>query len=386
MNYSFDKYDWNGAVEYTKELSKIDTFNSEGKLPILKLIENIIRDNTSAIVDIYDVDTEEPFLVAKLLSENPTFKLLIEGHVDIVSPEGVENPFDAIIKEGIMYGRGVCDMKGGCASILMAFIAAAQEQNRKGDIYLMFSTDEEYASDQIIKALENKYIPKCNFAMIAEPTDCLIATAHKGNAWMDVEFFGKSAHASTPELGVNAIYMASDFITKLKAHIKNNYEKQRNEIYGIPTLNVGVIEGGSKPNLVPPFAKVRLDKRYLPGDTYANFVKEIQDILHECKSENPEFNGRLKEIGDWSSVIVDREKPELIKIHKAINEAVGKETELSVMAFWGEGGFIQRYDIPVVYYGPGHPKYAHTPDEQIPINEISLVAKGYYAAIMSTCF
>lgn len=386
MAHGLKEYNWQEAIEYTRMLSKIDTYNPAGKLPVLKMVEEILREKTNSDVVIYDGDTDEPFLVAKLCAENPSFKLLIEGHLDVVSPEGVDNPFDAEIRDGIMYGRGVCDMKGGCGSLLAAFIAAAQKKNRKGEVYLMFSTDEEYASQQIIKALDKGYVPKCDFAMIAEPTDCSICTAHKGNAWMDVEFFGKSAHASTPELGVNAIYMASDFVARLKTHIEEYYEAQRHEVYGVPTINVGVIEGGSKPNLVPPYAKVRLDKRYLPGDTYANFVIEMQELLDACKAENSQFEGKLVEVGDWSSVIVDRNDERLGKVHQAVNEATGEEVALKVMAFWGEGGFIQRYDIPVVYYGPGHPKYAHTPDEQIPIDEISKVAKGYYGAMMAVCF
>ena len=379
-------YDWNQAIEFTRLLSKINTYEAAGKAVALREVESIIKQNTRADVTIYDADTDEPFLVAKLILENPSYKLLMEGHVDVVSPEGVSDPFDAIVKDGIMYGRGVCDMKGGCGSQLAAFIAASKQPDRKGDIYLMFSSDEEYASQQIIKALDNGYVPKCDFVMIAEPTAGKIATGHKGNAWMDVEFQGKSAHASTPELGVNAIYLASDFITKLRKNIKKTYELQRHEIYGVPTINVGVVEGGSKPNLVAPYARICLDMRYLPQDSYDNVLSEIKRLLEECKAENPDFSGIIKEIGDWPPVIVDRQNPDLIKIHEAVNQAIGMNLELSVMAGWGEGGFIHKYGIPVVYYGPGDMKYAHAPDEQIPVNEIAMVAKGYYAAIMAVCF
>lgn len=384
-----NNHDWGRSVEYTSLLSKIDTYNPDGKIIALREIEKILTDQTDAKITIHDADTEDPFLIAKLMTENPSFKLLLDGHVDVVSPEGVTNPFDAAIKDGIMYGRGVCDMKGGCSAQLTAFIAAANTEGRKGDIYLIYSSDEEYASKQIIKALDNELIPKCDFVMIAEPTSCRICTAHKGNAWMDVEFKGKSAHASTPDLGVNAIYLAMDFIARLRSHIVDTYEKQRDELYGVPTLNPGVITGGSKPNLVPPLAKLRLDKRYLPYDNYDNFLSEISTIIEACKAADPNFAADIIEIGDWPPVIVDRDNPNLINIHQAISDVLkkeGKAPDFDVWPAWGEGGFIQKYDMPVIYYGPGRMEYAHTPDEQIPVEEIALVAKGYYAAILATCF
>jgi len=255
-----EKHDWARAIEHTVAMSKIDTYQYEGKVILLNEIREIIVQNTDAEVVIYDEDIKEPYLVASLKVNNPAFKLLLQGHIDVVSPEGVNEPFEPSIEDGIMFGRGVCDMKGGCAAQLTAFLFAANEQGRTGDIYLMYSSDEEYASRQIIKALKKQHFPKCNMTMIAEPTDCKIGTAHKGNAWMDLEFIGKSAHASTPELGINALYMASRFTEKLMTYVEKTLPKRGHQIFGTPTVNLGVIKGGSEPNLVPPYAKLSLDK------------------------------------------------------------------------------------------------------------------------------
>lgn len=104
-------------------------------------------------VTIYDADTDEPFLIASLKPEGAVFKFLLEGHLDVVSPEGMEKPFDGIIEDGYLCGRGVSDMKGGAAAQLAAFMAAANDDGLKQEIYLMFSTDEEYAGVEIKKAL-----------------------------------------------------------------------------------------------------------------------------------------------------------------------------------------------------------------------------------------
>lgn len=113
----------------------------------------ILKESCDATVTVYDADTEEPYIIAAKTCENPKFQLLLEGHLDVVSPEGMEHPFDAEIKDGILYGRGSVDMKGGCGSMLAAFVNACQKP-LEGDLYLMFSTDEEYAGEEIKKALE----------------------------------------------------------------------------------------------------------------------------------------------------------------------------------------------------------------------------------------
>jgi len=378
-------FDWSEAIGLTQQLAHIDTFHTPGKTLLLQKVKKLLNDSTNAQVTIYGEEVQTPYLVAKLEVEKPSFSLLLEGHIDVVSPDGVPHPFAARIDNGIMYGRGVCDMKGGCSAQLLAFIHAAQTPAQQGSLYLVFTSDEEYASEQIITAFEQKHIPKCDFVMIAEPTDRKICTAHKGNAWLDVEFQGKSAHASTPELGNNAIYMASTFIQKLRTHIQG-YSQQKHELYGMPTMNVGCIEGGSKPNVVAPSAKICLDKRYLPQDNYENFIAEIKTLIHECQLEDPDFSAQIVEVGDWSPVILDRKNPILLEVQQSITQATGQLCELAMMDAWGEGGYIQKYDIPVIYYGPGSFKYAHTPEEQVDIKDIEAVAQGYYASILTLCF
>ncbi len=82
-------------------------------------------------------------------------------------------------------------MKSGCAAMMAAFTAAAKSSERKGDVYLVYTTDEEYASAEILEIMEKRLIPNCDFVMIAEPTNETLCTAHKGNAWVDVEFLVK---------------------------------------------------------------------------------------------------------------------------------------------------------------------------------------------------
>ena len=171
----------NASVAWTQQFCRINSFLGAGKRDAVFLAEKILKESCDANVTVYDADTEEPYIIAAKTCENPKFQLLLEGHLDVVSPEGMEHPFDAEIKDGILYGRGSVDMKGGCGSMLAAFVNACQKP-LEGDLYLMFSTDEEYAGEEIKKALEKDYLPKVEFALIAEPTGGTMATAHKGEA------------------------------------------------------------------------------------------------------------------------------------------------------------------------------------------------------------
>lgn len=174
---------WDRAIRFTQELSMINSYEAAGKHAVIAYVEKLLRNETSAAVTIYDADTDEPFLIASLKPEGAVFKFLLEGHLDVVSPEGMEKPFDGIIEDGYLCGRGVSDMKGGAAAQLAAFMAAANDDGLKQEIYLMFSTDEEYAGAEIKKALTEGLLPKVDFTMIAEPTD--------QDAWYEIQMLVK---------------------------------------------------------------------------------------------------------------------------------------------------------------------------------------------------
>lgn len=121
---------WERAIRFDQELSRFNSYEPAGKHQILVYVEQILKAETKADVRIIDGGTDEPFLIASLKPENAGFKLLLEGHLDVVSPEGMDKPFDGEIVDGWLCGRGVSDMKGGAGAQLAAFIAAANAHVR----------------------------------------------------------------------------------------------------------------------------------------------------------------------------------------------------------------------------------------------------------------
>jgi acetylornithine deacetylase/succinyl-diaminopimelate desuccinylase-like protein len=377
--------DWNRVVSLTQELVKVNSYEYEGKIQLLNYLKGYIQNNSDADVMLYDMDTDDPYLVAKKTCDNPEFKLLLQGHIDVVSPVGMENPFTAEIKDGIMWGRGATDMKSGAAAILTAFIETSKLEDQKGDVYLAYSTDEEYKGTQMTAAIEEGNIPKVDFCIIAEPTEENFAISHKGNAWMKVEFPGKTAHASIPHLGINAIYRAGRFVVELEDYLKNG-DFEESLQFGKPTMNVGTIAGGTEANIVPSSCSIMIDKRYLPTADVSSFIDEIDMIIKRCKDKDPEFEAITTMIGDWSALCMDTETETFSRVREAVERTRETPLKLTDMGGWGEGGYIQKLGIPTMYYGPGSFTLAHTPNETVMVSEIISVTKGMYSIIKETCF
>lgn len=375
---------WDRSIRFDQELSMINSYEAAGKHKIISYVRDLLLKETKADVRVIDEETDEPFLIASLKPEGASFKFLLEGHLDVVSPEEMEKPFDGEIVDGYLYGRGVSDMKGGAAAQLAAFIAAANTPGLKQEIYLMFTTDEEYAGEEVKKAFSQQLLPKVDLAMIAEPTDLKMVTAHKGEAWSEAEFFGKSAHSSMPWDGKNAIYMAAQFIENLRPRIREIEARATED--GTPTMNVGVISGGTSPNLVPSFAKMRIDIRYLPGEGYEQYEAALQEVLAQCKEQWPELEGKITITGNWNSMLTDRNDPLIKQVEKSIQDSTGSPVGYTTLKGWGEGGYINMFGIPTVYYGPGEGIYSHRPEERIEIRRIPIVTKAYYNILKDLCF
>jgi acetylornithine deacetylase/succinyl-diaminopimelate desuccinylase-like protein len=276
-------------------------------------------------------------------------------------------------------------MKGGCGALLTSFMAAAALPNRVGRIILAFSTDEEYRAADMVRALEKGHIPKCDLGLIAEPSDDRLNVAHRGNAWVRVNFHGQSAHASSPQDGINSIYMAAAFACELRKRLKTAYLNLRDSLCGQPCVNLGVISGGTMANVVPRHTSITLDRRGIPGETIDDFTREIQDIFDACLAEDPQFKADYEVLLDLQPVRFPVESRLFSAIRAAVDRTREKPIELGVMSGWGEAGSFERFNIPALYYGPGSMASAHTQTEDVSVEEIVAVAKGLFSIIEETC-
>lgn len=369
------------VTQYTLAMMAINSYLPEGKRKIIQYVETILREKTDAEI-IVNTDIE-PCLIAKLKatqSKHKPFKLLLEGHLDVVDAD--ESQFTPKQTGSLIYGRGSVDMKSGCACILTAFLDAAQDSDRQADLTLVFTTDEETTGASIKHLLENNILEKHDFALIPEPTNGQICNAHKGQSWINVEFHGLSAHSSLPHLGQNAIYMAADFIQVLRRNTNLYLEDPK---FGKETISVGCIEGGTDPNVVPDYAKVRIDKRYLPHQDVTTGLEEIKTAIKTCEQNDPNFRATINLEGDWSALLTDQKTPYFKELVETVDKAMQQQSEIVFWTAWGEGAYISRYDTPTIYFGPGDTKLAHTQDEYVDLNQVYQVMHSYQQIIQRFC-
>lgn len=379
---------WKQALDLAKDLIRVDSSAPEGKAQILMMADKMLSGVATEIVNPEGVD---PYLVATTSpsSGEPSFNLILEGHLDTVAGGTMEEPFVPFERQDKLYGRGAADMKGGCAALITAMNAFARLPKIKGQVQLVLVTDEETQTRGILHALTKRKL-QADLALIAEPTQMQLAIAHKGIEWVEVSFRGRPAHASTPEMGLNAIEMASCFITAVKEHVAKHYPKRRYPVCGLPTINIGTICGGEPfPNIVPEACTIKLDRRWNPNEIIEDVWHDLEECLEQCRKEDPAFNGWWRRIGVdegglYPPLSFPLENPHFEKVVAALKET-GLSPEGKGLCCWTEGSLLQMHGIPSLVLGPGCINQAHSAREFIRTSEITKAAEFYFALMKNTC-
>lgn len=208
------------AVLWTQALVRVPSVSgSPACLQVLETARDLIESTgVEADIRILFPEAPNPVLLARTgRGKAGVTELMLSGHVDVVPPAGMEDPWSARIEGDRMHGRGTTDMKSGAACALTTFCEAAR-QGVDGVLWLILSTDEETAAQGVVRALGSPDAPRPQLCVICEPTGLCVRSAHRGDCWIRVDFTGKSAHSSRPHLGINAIEAAALFIVHTIKH------------------------------------------------------------------------------------------------------------------------------------------------------------------------
>jgi succinyl-diaminopimelate desuccinylase len=330
-------------------------------------------------VELHEALPNRPNVIAYLRGEVGKPRLIFNGHIDTV-PEGdisnwTYNPFEGVVVGGRLYGRGAGDQKGGLVAFTIAAKAIKEANVRlKGDLILTYAAGEETNEPGTKSILIDKGV-RGDWGIVTEPTGLKIATAESGLAWFEVLVKGRAAHASRPELGVNAISKAAKFIREIETY-SENIKSRIHKLVGYSRCSVTVIHGGLKENIIPDLCRIIIDRRMIPGETIENCTLEIREILNRIKSLDPEFNYDLKvmKYSESAEIPIDSE------IYRALSESlreIGVEPKP-----WGTPytcdvrNFINDAKIPAVTFGPGNIENCHCVDEWIDLNEVLTASKA----------
>jgi len=305
--------------------------------------------------------------------------VVLSGHTDVVPVEGQEwstDPFQAVERDGLVYGRGSCDMKGfiACALALAPRIA---EADLRRPVHFAFSYDEEtgcLGAQVMLKALaETGRRP--GICIIGEPTEMRIIEGHKGCCEYTTRFSGLAGHGSQPDLGVSAVEYAVRYVARLlelREALKGQAPAGSRFDPPWSTLQIGQLHGGIAHNVIADHCEVGWELRPV-ADRDLDFVKReiatyVDDtLLPAMRAVHPEAAIETQVIGE---VIGFEPMPES-EACALVAELTGGNTR-EVVSFGTEAGLFQKQGISTVICGPGSIAQAHKADEFVAVEQLGL--------------
>ncbi len=320
-------------------------------------------------VEEQDVEPGRPNVVGTIGPEDASRTLLVEAHLDTVSVRGMTvPPFAAEVRDGRLYGRGACDMKGPMAAFLwtlqpdlLSAIAASGKR-----LVVVGAMGEEQGCEGIQVLVDGGRL-SADEALVLEPTELNIVHAHKGAFWVRVHVEGRSGHGSNPAGGISAIAGMTRFIERLEKSIEDL--PIESSVLGRPTLNVGKIVGGSGVNLVPGTCTIEIDRRTLPSENHAEILEGMRAELEALKTEGRITGFEIEAIKDSRAYQTATESGLIHRLSEACSDQ-GVTPRCAGTAWYSDAGPLAQVCSETVVFGPGSIKQAHTPDEYIDLVEL----------------
>jgi acetylornithine deacetylase len=383
-NHRIDK---SKLVKTLKDLVRIDSVNPSlvkggaGEAEIAEYLENWM-DSVGLVTTKVDVESGRPNVVGFLSGEGGGKTLMLNGHMDTVGVEYMTiDPFDPIVKDGMLYGRGSADMKGGLAASMLAIKSVVDSGTRlKGDVILAAVCDEEYASIGTEKLMQDT---TADAAIVGEPTSCQIQIAHKGFAWVNVETRGTAAHGSAYKVGVDAITKMGHVLLEIE-QLGKRLEKTKHELVGPGSVHASIIEGGRELSTYPDKCKLQLERRLIPGETREDVENEMNEILQRIEEKDPKFNAIYETTFYRGPMELNKEQPICQTLLKISEKTTGKAPRFVGGSGWMDTEIIWRKGIPAVAFGP-HGNGIHSREEYVDLDTVIVTAEIQNQVIKEYC-
>ncbi|MEE5064356.1 acetylornithine deacetylase [Pseudomonas alliivorans] len=360
------------ALDIFKRLIAFETVSSEPNMALIEYVRDLLATKGIESLIVKDETGKKANLFASTgPREQPG--VLLSGHTDVVPAAGqawTVPPFQATLRDGRIYGRGTCDMKGFIALAIDAMLDAA-DMTLTRPLQLALSHDEEIGCVGVRRLLDVLHLAPVRpfLCVVGEPTLMQFAVGHKGKSSYRTYCRGQEAHSSLAPRAVNAIHLASDFIAELRKSQKQ-VEQQglRDDGYDIPysTVHIGRIDGGKALNIVPNLCTLEFEYRNLPGDDPDQLLEQLRERAEVLVREARQLSGVAAidiEIMNEYPALETHPSVEAVRMLHAFAEPGTRHIKVS---YGTEGGlFAGRLNVPVVVCGPGSIEQAHKPDEFI---------------------
>ena len=318
--------------------------------------------------------------------------VVLSGHSDVVPVDGQDwttNPWTVVERNGRLYGRGTCDMKGYVALSIWALVRA-QKMGVRRPVQLALSYDEEVGCTGAPPMIETmgKVLPKGAAALIGEPSNMKIITGHKGGTGFHVHVKGFEVHSSLLPYGVSAIMEGARLIGWVN---DRNAEIQAHEPTPIAatfyppftTLHVGMISGGTAHNITAADCRFAVEMRVVPGEDVEaharTFEAEAARMDALLKAQRPEAGVHLERFFGVPALV-----PEADGEAEAIARRLTGDNATGVVSYGTEAGQFQEAGYSAIVCGPGDIAQAHQPDEYLEVSEFQ-AGQRFMERLLAEC-
>jgi len=298
--------------------------------------------------------------------------LLLACHLDVVpAGEGWNTPpFEPVIRDGLLYGRGACDNKGALAACLVAAKYLAEEGFDQGRLVLACVADEESGSRLGMQYLVDEGLIDARYAIIPDTPDHMssVSVSEKALLFVKVTSFGRQAHGSTPHKGVNAIMNLTGFLGELDAA---DLTGAPHRLHSPTTTNVGRITGGTAPNMVPASAEAIVDVRYTPDQTMDEIMGKFRSVADRVRSAREDARFEVEVFQHLPPFEISATSPVVREISTASLAVLGREPRVTGNSGTTVAKQLVAAGIGAIGFSPGDKDAPHTANEYIELVELA---------------
>jgi len=340
------------TVELLKDLVAIDSQNPSlvpGAVGESRIAAHVADWATSAglATETLEATPGRPSVLVRSHTDGTGRSLLVCGHLDTVGVGQMSDPLTPIIDGDRLYGRGAYDMKAGLAAALIA-CREASRLGLPGEVIVAAVADEEHSSIGVQEILRHT---AAHAAIVTEPTELTVATAHRGFVWTEINVVGKAAHGSRPHLGVDAILKTGPILISL-SDLNQQLRRRQHPRLGNGFVHASIISGGREESTIPDGCLLTIERRTLPGESVDDVERDIAELLASCRTADPEL--RVSSHTTLARPPFETADDEHIvqAVAAAATKTLGKRAELTGVSYWADASLIASAGIPTVLFGP----------------------------------
>jgi acetylornithine deacetylase len=380
------------AREILDRLVAFPTVSRESNLDLVDWVEDYLAGFGVTARRVYDADRRKASIYA---SVGPEVEggVVLSGHTDVVPVDGQDwatDPFTVVERDGRLYGRGTCDMKGFDA-LALAAVPLALERGVKRPLQIALSYDEEVGCLGAPPMIDDmaRHLPRAGAVIVGEPSMMKAVTGHKGGVGFSLHFRGHEVHSSLMHTGVNAIMWGAKLIDWANAMNEENRAKPATALAAMfeppwTTLHVGMISGGTAHNITAGDCRFGVDFRLVPGESMAEWEARLRAKVAELeagmRAVRPEAG-----IAMAQRFHVPPLEPEAAGPAEGLVRALTGDNGEHVVSYGTEAGQFQERGYSAVICGPGDIAQAHQPDEYITVAQFEAGERFVGRVVESLC-